>query len=61
MKRKSQPREERRRPLAEINLLDANKRIPVSRKGCLGRFGSLLMLGAAAAQIALALVTAIRH
>lgn len=61
MKRKSQPREERRRPLAEINLLDDSKRIPVSRKGCFGRFGSLLMLIVAAAQMALVLVTATRH
>jgi hypothetical protein len=47
MKRKQQQREERRRPLAELNLLGETKRQAVRRRGCTSLFGSILLVVAA--------------
>lgn len=55
MKRKRQQREERRRPLAELNLLLETKRQTAPRKGCTSLFGSILLLVAAALSIGLGL------
>lgn len=44
MKRKQPPREERRRRLAELNLVDEPKRLKVNRRGCASLFGSILTL-----------------
>lgn len=55
MKRKSrQPTDERRRPLAEINLADEERRLQMARKGCLGLWGSLLVFVLAAVALTLA-------
>jgi hypothetical protein len=45
MKRKRTRQEERRRPVAETNLLDDPKRIDVRRRGCGPFFGSTLLFG----------------
>lgn len=44
MKRKQPPREERRRRLAELNMLEENKRLNVPRRGCASLFGSVLVV-----------------
>lgn len=55
MKRKQPPPEERRRPTAELNLVDEPKRLNVRRRGCGPFFGSLLLLAATLAGLAAAL------
>jgi hypothetical protein len=56
MKRKRQQQEERRRTLADLNLIgEAQRPAGVRRKGCLGLFGSVLVIGAAAVSIGLGL------
>jgi hypothetical protein len=55
MKRKRPQHEQRRRPLAELNLLGEPKRLSVRRKGCASLFGSILLLVAAAVSIGLGL------
>jgi len=55
MKRKRPQQEERRRPLADLNLIGQPKGIAVRRRGCLALFGLILLLGAAAASIGLGL------
>ena len=44
MKRKQPPREERRRRLAELNLVDEPKRLSAQRRGCASLFGSLFVV-----------------
>jgi hypothetical protein len=55
MKRKRQPQEERRRTLADLNLIEETKRQAVRRRGCMSLFGSILLLGLAAAAAGLGL------
>jgi hypothetical protein len=55
MKRKRPTQQERRRPLADLNLIGDGKRLDVRRKGCFSLFGSVLLLGAAAVSIGLGL------
>ena len=55
MKRKRPQQEERRRPLADLNLIGDEKGPNVRRKGCMSLFGSILLFGAAAASIGLGL------
>jgi len=55
MKRKRPQQEERRRPLADLNLIGEPRGLAVRRRGCLSLFGSLLLLSAAAASIGLGL------
>ena len=47
MKRKRPPQEERRRPLADLNLIGDTKLEAVRRRGCASLFGSILLFGAA--------------
>ncbi len=54
MKRKRQ-QEERRRTMAELNLIEETKRQAVRRRGCMSLFGSILVLGVAAAAVGLGL------
>ena len=55
MKRKTQPKEERRRRRVELNLLDEGRRLSVRRQGCGPFASSLLLLAAGAALLALGL------
>jgi hypothetical protein len=49
MKRKTQPRDERRRPQVELNMSDEPKLLGTRRRGCLPWFGSILAVAAAVA------------
>jgi len=52
MKRKRPEQQERRRPLADLNLVGETRRQAVRRRGCASLFGSILLLGAAAVTVA---------
>lgn len=60
MKRKAQPQEDRRRALAEINLIDEGKRMQIRRKGCLKRLAGLFALLTVIAPLAVHAITAVR-
>jgi len=55
MKRKQPQKEERRRPHAELNLLEESRRLNVRRRGCGPFTGSFLLLAAAAVSLGLGL------
>jgi hypothetical protein len=55
MARKRQQQEDRRRTLADLNLIEETKRQAVRRRGCASLFGSILLLAAAAVTIGLGL------
>lgn len=55
MKRKRPQQEERRRKLADLNLVEETKRQAVRRGGCASLFGSLLLLAVAAVSIGVGL------
>jgi len=55
MKRKRPEQQERRRPLADLNLVGETRRQAVRRRGCASLFGSILLLGAAAVTVGLGL------
>jgi hypothetical protein len=55
MKRKRPTQQERRRPLADLNLIGDGKRLDVRRKGCFSLFGSVLLFGVVAVSIGLGL------
>lgn len=55
MKRKRQQQAERRRTLADLNLVEETKRQAVRRGGCASLFGSLVILAVAAVLIGLGL------
>ena len=55
MKRKQQPKEDRRRRQAELNLLEEGRRLNVRRRGCGPFTGTLLLLAAAAVSLGLGL------
>lgn len=55
MKRKRPQQEERRRNLADLNLVEETKRQAVRRGGCGSLFGSLLMLAVGAVSLGLGL------
>ncbi|HKC20304.1 MAG TPA: hypothetical protein VKE27_11830 [Candidatus Dormibacteraeota bacterium] len=52
MKRKRPEHEERRRPMAELNMADEPRRIDVRRKGCGPLSGSVFLLVATAVALA---------
>lgn len=55
MKRKRPQQQERRRSLADLNLVEETKRQAVRRGGCASLFGSLLVLAGGAVSIGLGL------
>ena len=55
MKRKRPQQEDRRRKLADLNLIGEAKGQAVRRRGCTSLFGSVLLFGAAAVSIGLGL------
>ena len=55
MKRKRQQQSDRRRTLADLNLIEETKRQAVRRRGCTSLFGSILLLVAVGVTIGLGL------
>jgi hypothetical protein len=55
MKRRRKQQVERRRPMADLNLIGEAKGQAVRRKGCASLFGSALLIAAAALSIGLGL------
>jgi len=55
VKPKRPQQEDRRRPLADLNLIGETRRQAVRRRGCASLFGSVLLLVAGAVSIGLGL------